>query len=64
MKFGKKKFVEMLKFYDLWDLEKKGAILSFVQSGNHEISSLTGFEPGTSQTLPSIENASNFLPVE
>jgi len=26
---------------------KKGAISSFVQSGNFELSSQTGFEPGT-----------------
>ena len=43
MKFSKKDFVEMLKFNDLWALEK-GAILPFVQSGNIETSSLTGFE--------------------
>ena len=28
---------------------KKGAISSFVQSGNFEISSVAGFEPGTLQ---------------
>ena len=36
----------MLKFDDLRALEK-GAVSPFVQSGNLEISYLTGFEPGT-----------------
>ena len=45
MNFSKKKFVEMLKFTEFWALEKR-TISSFVQSGNFEVSSQTGFEPG------------------
>ena len=41
MKFGKKFFVKLMS------LIKKGAISSFVQSGNFEIFTLTGFEPAT-----------------
>ena len=36
----------MMKFKDLWALEKKEAISSFVQSGNFERLTLTGFAVG------------------
>ena len=58
MKFSKKNFK---MFNDLSALEK-GAILPFVQSGNIDISSLTGIEPGTcaSKSDP-LTNIPNFL---
>ena len=42
-----KVFCPIVQIQRFMSLIKKGAILSFVQSGNFETSSVTGFEPGT-----------------
>ena len=47
MNFSKKKVVEMLKFTDLWALEKKGQLRQLFSLETLKFLSQTGFEPVT-----------------
>ena len=47
MKFSKKNFCQIGQIQRLMSRRTKGAISSFVQSGNYESLTLTEFEPAT-----------------